>query len=38
MVSNTEKMIAEFKDAQILITDGKVNNMKDLLPLLEELL
>lgn len=38
MVTNTEKMIAEFKDAQILITDWKVNNMKDLLPLLEELL
>jgi chaperonin GroEL len=38
MITNGEKMIAEFKDAQILITDWKVNNMKDLLPLLEELL
>lgn len=38
MVTNTEKMVAEFKDAQILITDQKISNMKDLLPLLEELL
>jgi chaperonin GroEL len=38
MVTNWEKMIAEFKDAQILITDWKINNMKDLLPLLEQLL
>lgn len=38
MVSNTEKMIAEIKDAYILITDSKVSSMKDLLPLLEELI
>jgi chaperonin GroEL len=38
MVSNTEKMIAEMKDAPILITDQKISNMKDLLPLLEQLL
>jgi len=37
MVTNPEKMIAEMKDAPILITDGKVANIKDLLPLLEEL-
>ncbi|MCT4617175.1 MAG: chaperonin GroEL [Candidatus Gracilibacteria bacterium] len=37
MVSNPEKMIAEMKDAPILITDGKVSNIKELLPLLEEL-
>lgn len=38
MVTNTEKMLAEFKDASILITDQKISNMKDLLPLLEQLL
>lgn len=38
MVTNTEKMIAEMKDAPILITDQKISNMKDLLPLLEQLL
>lgn len=37
MVSNPEKMIAEMKDAPILITDWKVSNIKELLPLLEEL-
>jgi chaperonin GroEL len=37
MVSNGEKMIAEIKDASILITDQKITSMKDLLPLLEEL-
>lgn len=38
MVSNTEKMIAEMKDAPILITDQKISSMKDLLPLLEGLM
>jgi len=37
MVTNTEKMIAEFKDAKILITDQKISAMKDILPLLEQL-
>jgi chaperonin GroEL len=37
MVSNTDKMIAEIKDAPILITDKKITNMKDLLPLLEQI-
>ncbi len=37
MVSNWEKMIAEIKDAPILITDQKITSMKDLLPVLEEL-
>jgi len=37
MVTNPEKMIAEMKDAPILIIDWKVANIKDLLPLLEEL-
>lgn len=38
MVTNTEKMISEFKDAHILITDQKITSMKDILPLLEQLL
>ena len=37
MVTNGEKMIAEMKDAPILITDQKITSMKDLLPVLEEL-
>ncbi|QFR39186.1 chaperonin GroEL [Candidatus Gracilibacteria bacterium 28_42_T64] len=37
MVSNPEKMLSEIKDASILITDGKISNMQDLLPLLESL-
>lgn len=36
MVTNAERMEAEYKDAQILITDGKVSNIKDILPLLEK--
>lgn len=37
MVSNTEKMEAEMKDAYILITTGKVSAIADILPLLEKL-
>lgn len=37
MVSNTEKMIAEIKDAPILLTDKKISSMKEFLPLLEQL-
>lgn len=37
MVSNTDKMVAEMKDAPILITDKKITNMKEFLPLLEQL-
>ncbi|MDA9128855.1 chaperonin GroEL [Candidatus Gracilibacteria bacterium] len=37
MVSNTDKMIAEMKDAPILLTDKKISNMKEFLPLLEQL-
>ncbi|OGG41782.1 chaperonin GroL [Candidatus Kaiserbacteria bacterium RIFCSPHIGHO2_01_FULL_46_22] len=36
MVTNTERMEAEYKDAQILITDKKVSSVKDILPLLEK--
>ncbi len=35
-VTDSEKMVAELQDAYILICDKKVNNMKDLLPVLEE--
>ncbi len=38
MITNGEKMTSEFKDAKILITDQKISSMKDLLPLLEQLL
>ena len=37
MVSNTEKMEAEMKDAYILITTGKISAIADILPLLEKL-
>jgi len=37
MVSDPEKMISEIKNAPILITDSKISNMKDLLPILEQL-
>lgn len=38
MITNGEKMTSEFRDARILITDAKISSMKDLLPLLEQLL
>lgn len=37
MVTVPEKMVSEIKDAHILITDQKISNMKDVLPLLEQL-
>lgn len=37
MVTNAERMEAEFKDAPILITDAKISAIKDILPLLEKL-
>lgn len=36
MITNAERMEAEYKDAQILITDKKVSSIKDILPLLEK--
>lgn len=36
MVTNPERMEAEYKDAQILITDKKVSSVKEILPLLEK--
>lgn len=38
MITNWEKMTSEFRDAKILITDQKISSMKDLVPLLEQLL
>ena len=36
MITNPERMEAEYKDAQILITDKKVSGVKEILPLLEK--
>lgn len=36
MVTDAERMEAVFEDAYILINDGKISNIKDLLPLLEK--
>lgn len=37
MVTNPERMEAEYGDAHILITDKKISSIKDILPLLEKL-
>ncbi|MCK4386846.1 MAG: chaperonin GroEL [Candidatus Pacebacteria bacterium] len=37
MITNAERMEAEFKDAPILLTDKKISSVKDILPLLEKL-
>ncbi|MEX0931795.1 MAG: chaperonin GroEL [Candidatus Paceibacterota bacterium] len=37
MITNAERMEAEFKDAPILVTDKKISVVKDVLPLLEKL-
>jgi chaperonin GroEL len=36
MITNTERMEAEYKDAPILVTDKKISAVKDILPLLEK--
>lgn len=36
MINNPDRMEAEFKDASIIITDRKISNIKDILPLLEK--
>ena len=36
MVTNPERMEAEFRDAQILITDKKIGSIQEILPLLEK--
>ncbi|MGI5949149.1 chaperonin GroEL [Peptoniphilus sp.] len=35
MVTDTDKMVAELENPYILITDKKINNIQDILPLLE---
>ncbi len=37
MVTNTEKMQAEFEDPYILITDKKISSIQEILPLLEKI-
>ncbi|MDE2188424.1 MAG: chaperonin GroEL [Patescibacteria group bacterium] len=37
MITNAERMEAEFKDAAVLITDKKISSVKEILPLLEQL-
>ena len=37
MVTNTERMEAEYSDPQILITDKKISSIHDILPLLEKI-
>lgn len=37
MVTNSERMEAEYKDAPILVTDKKISSTQDILPLLEKL-
>ncbi|PIT91267.1 chaperonin GroEL [Candidatus Kaiserbacteria bacterium CG10_big_fil_rev_8_21_14_0_10_49_17] len=37
LVTNPERMEAEYKDAPILITDKKISSIQDILPLLEKL-
>jgi chaperonin GroEL len=37
MVTNAERMESEYKDAHILITDEKISNVQDILPLLEKI-
>lgn len=37
MVTNAERMEAEYKNAQILITDKKISSVQEILPLLEKI-
>lgn len=37
MVTDTEKMVAELDDPYILITDRKLSNIQDILPILEQI-
>ncbi|MEK9155155.1 MAG: chaperonin GroEL [Patescibacteria group bacterium] len=37
MVTNTERMEAEYSDVPVLITDGKISSIQEILPVLEEL-
>lgn len=37
MVTNAERMEAEYSDVPVLVTDGKIGSIQEILPLLEEL-
>ena len=37
MMTNSERFEAEYKDVQVLITDKKISNIKEILPLLEKI-
>ena len=37
MATDTDKMVAEIEDAYILITDKKISNIQEILPLLEQI-
>ncbi|HEY0221074.1 MAG TPA: chaperonin GroEL [Candidatus Paceibacterota bacterium] len=37
MITNTDRMEAEYKDAPVLVTDKKISSIKDILPLLEKI-
>ena len=37
MITNPERMEAEYRDVAILLTDAKISNIKEILPLLEKL-
>ncbi|MDP3989134.1 MAG: chaperonin GroEL [bacterium] len=37
MVTNSERMEAEYQDAHVLITDKKISSIKEILPILEKL-
>lgn len=37
MITNAERMEAEYKDVPVLVTDKKISSIKDVLPLLEKL-
>lgn len=37
MVTDSERMESQYKDVSILVTDKKISNIKELLPLIEEL-
>ena len=36
MITNTDRMEAEYKDISVLVTDKKISSVKDILPLLEK--
>lgn len=38
MITNSDRMEAEYKDAPILITDRKISSIQDILPLLEKVI